>query len=204
MPLIGGAGVIMVALIVFVVLIMNNGSGATSDLATPQTQVTDQMVAVADETGTPEPTATPTPIPTVSPQEAILRLRYNADLIVLVNEGPSTLFMSGLNIRGTDDTDSYQSSSLGALQPGECLVVKNNVQSSAVPADWRCNTAQEVTVTSSNSRFWYADTEEDRAFRLYTEGQDAGTCDTIGRLVSRDTAECSIEWPAFDTERQNV
>ncbi|QPC83526.1 serine/threonine protein kinase [Phototrophicus methaneseepsis] len=201
LPIIGGMGVVLLAVIIFAVMMMGGGNG---DEGTPTAVMDTNDQVVAAEGTLISPTATPTPIPTVAPQEAIFRLRYNDDLIVLVNEGPSTLFMTGLGIRGTDDDDSYQSSGLEALQPGQCLVVKNNLQSATVPTAWRCSTMQEVTVSSSHSRFWYADTASDDLFRVLNEGREVGSCETVGRLVGRQTTECVIQWPNFDTERKGV
>ncbi|MAU09959.1 MAG: hypothetical protein CL607_09080 [Anaerolineaceae bacterium] len=194
-------GIAVVAMLVIGALLMIPGLSPFS----PAADATLTSDAVIADGATPiPPTPTPTPIPTVAAEEALLRLNYNVDLIVIVNDGPSALHMNQLNLRGSSEADSL-TPALGDIQPGECLIVRNGAQSANVPADWRCEEVRSVTIVAGEPRFWFADSDSDETFGVFSDSRLAGNCETIGRLVSRvDDLDCTLEWPAYDTERQII
>ncbi|MCA9887862.1 MAG: serine/threonine protein kinase [Anaerolineae bacterium] len=193
-------GVAVLAILAVAVLLIIPGLLPSTDINTTLTP----DASIAGEATPVPPTATPTPVPTVAPQEAILRLNYNVDLIVLVNDGPSTLYMDQLGFRSAEETYSL-TPALGAIQPGECLIVKNSAQSANVPDVWRCTEVRSTTITAGEPRFWFADSDTDQSFGIFSDSRQVGDCDTIGRLVNRmDDVSCPVEWPDFDTERQII
>ena len=193
-------GVAVLAILAVAVLLIIPGLLPSTDINTTLTP----DASIAGEATPVPPTATPTPVPTVAPQEAILRLNYNVDLIVLVNDGPSTLYMDQLRFRSAEETYSL-TPALGAIQPGECLIVKNSAQSANVPDVWRCTEVRSTTITAGEPRFWFADSDTDQSFGIFSDSRQVGDCDTIGRLVNRmDDVSCPVEWPDFDTERQII
>jgi serine/threonine protein kinase len=148
------------------------------------------------------PTTLPTSVGIVEGQNP-LTLRYNDQMVALINPGDKTIAIEQLSMRGLsgDEDDSFSNSgrSLGlTLKPGECVVVRSGRAVGDVPAEWNCSILLETTL-NKNTLFWRADAgtpSEDTQFVVKAGDDIVGTCDTAGRAVGRiGTMTCDVLWP---------
>jgi len=179
---------------------------------TPQPKVTLDANATPSATVQQAVTLTPTPPPTrVAVVEGLnpLLLRYNDQIIALLNPGDATISIEQLSMRGLqgidEDSFSNEGRTLGlVLRPGECVVIRSGRTEGQVPNDWNCTKLLEATL-NKNTLFWRADAgtrpADDTQFAVEAAGQAVGTCDTAGRAVGRiEAMTCEIEWPTLAQE----
>jgi len=141
-------------------------------------------------------------LPTVAPDEARLVLRYNDNLLALVNTSPAALNLSRLTLQ-SDDARFALDVELGGglLAPGACVPLVVG-QAPLLPADWDCQPVRTTFLAQDAPRFWLAEQAEDQRFRVLADGQELATCNTVGRPVERtETLRCELIWPDFDSQR---
>ena|GEM_PF-617913 len=177
---------------------------------TPNGQPTDEVAVEPTERRAPTLTATtpPTLVGVVEGQN-LLVLRYNDQMLVLLNPGDATVAIEQLEMIGlsgdADDSFSNVGRTLGlTLKPGECVVIRSGRAEGEVPTDWNCSMLLEATL-NRNLLFWRADAGEraadDTQFVVEADGEVVGTCDTAGRAVGRvGTMTCEFDWPLLADE----
>lgn len=177
---------------------------------TPNSQPTDEVVGEPTERRAPTLTATtpPTLVGVVEGQNPLL-LRYNDQMLALINPGDATVAIEQLEMIGlsgdADDNFSNAGRTLGlTLKPGECVVIRSGRAEGEVPTDWNCSMLLDATL-NKNFLFWRADAgtraAEDTQFVVEADGEVVGTCDTAGRAVGRvETMTCELDWPLLADE----
>lgn len=191
------AVVAVVLLIVVAGLIFPNMVAVAPDDGSTQ----DVAIADPDSTATPESAAADEgdEAPAVVPSgDAVpVTIRYNEDFFALINDNPVVSFnLSDLSIEGGEGEvfDDFANT----LAPAECFIVQlSGTQTSDIPEDWGCEVARSSTL--GGSAYWVANAVDDTTFRFLKAGTEVGSCETVGRAVSRlEQTSCTVEWDVFE------
>ncbi|HRF95349.1 MAG TPA: hypothetical protein PLZ51_09140, partial [Aggregatilineales bacterium] len=110
---------------------------------------------------------------------------YRTDILAIRNMSDVTLDLSSFQLG--DSTGVIRASDIrgGVLDSGECVVVKNQNQSTNPPSAWGCTTIRSEILRASNALAWRNN------FQVKSGNAVVANCNAV---AGGATAECSFSW----------